>query len=112
VGLFKLNKTKKAHVSQSAAKVMVIAFFSCCGMIYMHTISSRITVTRAYYCSVLKTLMDHIRRKWPELAGHWMLHHDNARPYDPNTVIQLLTSNGIWHISLSPPSAQPRTSTL
>jgi hypothetical protein len=63
--------------------------------LYTHTVPPTRTVTGAYYCSVLKTVINHISRKQLELVGHWMLNQDNARPHVVNTVIQFLVSKGI-----------------
>jgi hypothetical protein len=78
-------------------------------MIYMQIVPPKTTVTGAFYCSVLKTLMDHSKRKLLDLVGHWVLLHDNARPHVVNTVINFLTSKGTECI---PVSLQARCSTL
>jgi hypothetical protein len=68
---------------------MAIVLFDCRGMIYMHTVTPKITVTGAYCFSVLKTLMGHIRRKQPELVGRWMLHDMSV----PDRMLQTLLFN-------------------
>jgi hypothetical protein len=51
---------KKARASKSTVKFTVI---------YMCTVPPKTTVTATYYCSVLKGITGHIRRKQPELAS-------------------------------------------
>lgn len=91
MGLFKLTKTKKkARVSPSAVKVVTIVFFDCRGMIYVRTLMPKTSVSGAQFCSVLETLVSHIRRKEPQLVGHWMFYHNNVNV--ANIVIWFLGS--------------------
>jgi hypothetical protein len=71
-------------------------------MIYMHTAPPKTTAIGDYYSSFLKTSVTHIGRKGPELFGHWMLRHDNARPHIANIVIQFLASRGVQCIPHAP----------
>lgn len=68
----------------------------------LRAVPNKITISGASYCSVLETLMDHIKRKLLELAGHWILCHDNARPHVVNTAIHFLTNKGIHCIPYPP----------
>ena len=93
----------KARVSRSAKKTMAIVFFDSQGLVYTHYVPQGQTVNSDYYCTVLDTLRDHIRRKRPNLVQiGWFLHHDNARPHVSLLTREFLARRGIQVVSHPP----------
>lgn len=86
----------KARGSPSTRKTMAIVFFDSRGLVYTHYVPQGQTVNSHYYCSVLDTLREHIRRKRPNLvSAGWFLHHDNARPHVCGHTREFLARRGI-----------------
>ncbi len=81
-------RRKKVRQIKSPSEVILIAFFDCRGIIYHHVCHPRTTVTKEYYVSILEKLLGHIRRKWPELVGWWILHHDNAHSHTTHVLFK------------------------
>jgi len=74
------NKKKKARMSRSKIKVMLIVFFYWKGIVHREFVPRGQMVNKQLYQDVLARLKDAVRRKRPELWENqiWMLHHDNA----------------------------------
>jgi len=54
------------------------------------------TVTADYYISVLTTMLQHFKKKWPKRKiSEILLHHDNARPHVAHSVVEFLDKYGI-----------------
>jgi hypothetical protein len=76
--------TKKFKVTPSAGKVMLTVFWHSHGVLLAHFQKRGESVNYASYCEVVLKLRDAIRRKLPgQLARGVLLHHDNARPLQP-----------------------------
>ena len=60
-------KPKKARQSKSTQKPLMIPFFDCTGMIFMHWLSTGQTVNKEYYVEVLREFRKRFRRKRPAL---------------------------------------------
>ena len=58
---------KKARQSNSTHKLLMIPFFDCTGMIYMHWVPTGQTVNKEYYVEVLREFRKRFRRKRPAL---------------------------------------------
>lgn len=87
---------KKAKMSRSAGKVMMIIFFDSEGFLYQHAVPQGRTVTADYYKSVLITMLRHFTKKRPQKnINEILLHHDNARPHLARTVVDFLNARGI-----------------
>ncbi|KAL4149713.1 hypothetical protein QTP88_003590 [Uroleucon formosanum] len=73
-------KLKKARMSKSKLKAMLIVFFDIKGLIMTEWVPQGQTVNQHYYLQVLTTLRERVRRKRPELWENdsWILHQDNA----------------------------------
>ncbi len=73
-------RPKKARMSRSQMKAMLVTFFDCRGLILKHWVPKGQSITAAYYIEVLKKLRRKIAKKRPEMwaANSWVLHHDNA----------------------------------
>jgi len=71
---------KKARMSRSKTKVVMVVFFYWKGTVHHETVPCGQMVNKQLYQEVLVHLRDAVRRKRPELWENqtWMLHHDNA----------------------------------
>jgi len=73
-------RKKKARMSKSKFKAMVIIFFDIQGVIYNDWVPEGQTVNQVYYKNVLTTLRERVRRRRPDTwkNASRILHHDNA----------------------------------
>jgi len=73
-------KKKKAWMSRSKIKVMLVVFFCWKGIVHHEFLPCGQMENKQLYQEVLARLRDDVRRKRPELWENqtWMLHHDNA----------------------------------
>jgi hypothetical protein len=94
-----INSSKKACVSKSQMKAMVIT--SCCikGTIHSEFIPQGQTVNQAYYVEILKQLCEAVHRKRPE---GWIPHFDDAPAYKLLSVKQFLAQKLITEMEHSP----------
>ncbi|GFY27856.1 histone-lysine N-methyltransferase SETMAR [Trichonephila clavipes] len=80
---------KKAKTVKSAGKVMTTIFF-----IINNCVSTRYrTYYDSYYTNVLRTMIQHIKRKCPLPRNGFLLHHDNARPHFACCVLDVSQQN-------------------
>ena len=65
---------------KSTHKLLMIPFFDCTSMIYMHWVPTGQTLNKEYYVEVLMESRKRFRRKRPALfkSGQWHFHQDNA----------------------------------
>jgi hypothetical protein len=71
------SRPKKARMSRSRVKTMIIVFFDSCGHCAQRICTFR-TVNHAFYKDVLERLRKQIQRVRTDIADDWVLHHDNA----------------------------------
>jgi len=71
-------RPKKAKMSKSKIKTMLICFFDSQGVAHKEFVPQGQTVNKQYYHEVPERLRKGVHRVWPEIADTWMLHHDNA----------------------------------
>lgn len=71
-------RPKKARMSKSKVKSMLIAFFDSKGVVHKEFVPPGQTVNAAFYVEVLTRLKKRVARIRPEIANTWVLHHDNA----------------------------------
>lgn len=86
---------KKARMSKSRVKTMIITFFDSCGIVHKEFVPSGQTVNQVYYRQVLERLRKRVNRVRPDIARNWILHHDNAPCHTALSVSQYLASKGI-----------------
>ncbi len=95
------DRPMKAIQNRSQRKVMVTVFFDHQGCVLVEFLPPGETVNKDYYCEILRTLKERVRRKRPELWGgrhgehQWLLHHDNASPHTSVLTLALIGSSGI-----------------
>ncbi|KAL4113365.1 hypothetical protein QTP88_016997 [Uroleucon formosanum] len=86
---------KKARMSKSKLKAMLIVFFDIKGVIMTEWVPQGQTVNQHYYLQILTTLRERVRRKQPELWENdsWILHQDNAPAHSALSVKRFLAKN-------------------
>ena len=86
---------KKARMSKSKIKTMLICFFDSQGVVHKEFVPPGQTVNKQYYRELLERLSKRVYRVWPEIADTWMLHHDNAPCHTAISVNKFLAKKGI-----------------
>lgn len=87
---------KKARMSKSLVKVMLIAFFDMEGLLHIEFVPRGCAVNAIFYVEVLKRLRESIRRKRPEKwRNGWLLHHDNAPSHTSLLVQEFMAGKNI-----------------
>ena len=94
-------RPKKARLSKSTHKLLMIPFFDCTGMIYMHWVPTEQTVNKEYYVEVLREFRKRFLGKRPSLfkSGHWHFHQDYAAVYNSILVTDYFYRNKIDHVT-------------
>jgi len=100
-------RPKKARMSRSNMKVMLLVFFDWQGIIHHEFVPRSQTVNKEFYIAVLKRLREAVRRKRPQLwtIQSWVLHHDKAPAHSSFIVRNFLAKNEttvVPHLSHSP----------
>lgn len=90
-------RMKKARMSKSKLKAMLIVFFDINGIIMIDWVPEGQTVNQKYYKEVLIKLRERVRKKRPDLwkNGSWILHQDNAPAHNALSVKQFLADKRI-----------------
>jgi len=90
-------RKKKARISKSKLKVMMIVFFDIRGVIYIDWVPEGQTVNQVYYKNVLTILRESVRRRRPDMwkNSSWILHHDNAPAHNALSLKRYLAKNNI-----------------
>ena len=87
-------RPKKARVSRSKVKIMLVCFFDHKGIVHYEVIAQGQTVNQQCYVEVLKRLRKSVWRKRPGLwPDNWILQHDNAAAHDALRVREFLAKN-------------------
>jgi len=91
-----LPRPKKARMSRSQVKTMVMCFFDRKGIVHYEFIAQGQTVNQQCYLEVLTRLRESVRRKRPGLwTDKWILHHDNTPAHDVLRFCEFLAKNSI-----------------
>ena len=69
---------KKARMSRSRVKNMIIVFFYSRGIVHKEFVPPVQTVNHAFYKYVLERLRKRVQRVRRDIADDWVLQHDNA----------------------------------
>ena len=101
-----LPRPKKARMSKSKIKVMLIAFFNVRGIVHTEFMPQGHTISQYIYRDVLRRLMRSVREKRRELyeKKSWLLHHDNAPVHNALSIREFLAKNSIAVLE-QPPSS-------
>ena len=101
-------RVKKARMSKSKLKVMLIVFFDINGIIMIEWVPQGQTVNQHYYIETLKKLRERVRKKRTNLWSNnsWLLHQNNNAPaHNALSVKQFLAEKcitGLEHPPYSP----------
>ena len=97
-------RPKKARMSRSAVKTMLITFFDIKGIVHHEYLPQGTTVNQHVYTDILRRLREKIRLKRPELwrSKSWLLHHDNAPAHRALSVQQYCAKNSVILLPLHP----------
>nr|XP_054933844.1 uncharacterized protein LOC126543204 [Dermacentor andersoni] len=71
-------RSKKARMSKSEVKTIFIVSFDKRGVAHKEFVPSGGTVNAAFYKEVLDLLHRAVKRKRPDIADRWKLHHNNV----------------------------------
>ena len=90
-------RPKKARMSKSKVKVMLIAFFDVRGIVHKEFLPQGQTINQHIYKDILRRLMRSVREKRQELWDEksWVLHHDNAPSHNALSIREFLAKNNI-----------------
>ena len=77
-GTLQTPRPKKARMSKSKLKSMLICFSDSQGIVHKELVPPGQTVNQTFYREVLERLRERVARVRPDIARTWMLHHDNA----------------------------------
>ena len=90
-------RPKKARMSKSKIKVMLIAFFDVRGIVHTEFMPQGHTINQHIYRDVLRRLMRSVREKRRELyeKKSWLLHHNNAPVHNALSIREFLAKNNI-----------------
>src|SRR5215510_13453377 len=95
-------KPKKARLSKSRVKSMLIVFFNAKGVIHKEFVPAGQTVTGKFYAEVLRLLKDRVRRVRQEIKGDWVLHHDSAPSHTSLAVGEVLAKFNVATLPQTP----------
>ncbi len=90
-------RPKKARMSKSKVKVMLIAFFDIKGIVHFEFLPQGQTVNQYVYKEILRRLMRSVRDKRRDLWENntWVLHHDNAPAHSALSIRQFLAERNV-----------------
>jgi len=86
---------KKARMSKSKIKSMLICFFDSQGIIHKEFVPPGQTVNQTFYREVLERLRKRVARVRPGIARTWMLHHSNAPCHTAVSINEFLAEKSI-----------------
>ena len=75
---YQSSRPKKARMSKSRVKSMLIIFFDSKGIVHKEFLPPGQTVNQTFYLQVLECLQNRVMRIHHEIANMWFLHHDNV----------------------------------
>jgi len=94
---------KKALMSRSQVKTMLVCFFDHKGILHYEFIAQEQMVNQQCYLEVLTRLRECVRRKRPGLwPDKWVLHHDNAPAHDALRFREFVAKNFVTKMDHSP----------
>lgn len=88
-------RPKKARMSKSKVKTMLISFFDSNGIVHKEFLPTGQTVNQNVYLGILGRLRKRVMRVRPAIKDNWMLHHDNAPCHTALSITEFLTRKNI-----------------
>ena len=96
-------RPKKARMSLSQVKAMLVCFLDHKGIVHYEFTSRRQTVNQECYLALLTRLRECVRRKRPALwPDKWIFHHDSAPERDVLRFRELLAKNSFTKMDHPP----------
>ncbi len=95
---------QKPRRELSTAKVMLVAFFDCHGMVYHEYLQRPQTMNQIAYQALFRRFHDAFLRRRPRgtVHGRWFIHMDNAPPHNATNTLNLMQALG-WTCLPQPP---------
>ena len=94
------SRPKKARMSKSKIKLMLICFFDSQGIVHKEFMPQGQTVNQTFYREVLERLRKRVARVRPVIERTWMLHHDNAPCHMAVSINECLAEKTfLWFLS-------------
>jgi len=88
-------RPKKARMSKSKIKSMLICFFDSQGIVHKEFVPPGQTVNQTFYREVLERLRKRVARVRPGIAHTWMQHHDNVPCHTAVSINECLAEKSI-----------------
>jgi len=88
-------RTKKARMSKSKIKSMLICFFHSQGIADNESVPPGRSVNQTFYREVLERPRKRVACERPGIARTWMLHHDNAPCHTVASINEFLAEESI-----------------
>ena len=98
----KSSPPKKARMSRSRVKTMIIGLFDSRGIVHKEFVPPGPTVNHAFYKDVSERLRKRVQRVRTDIADDWVLHHDNAPANTTLSIRSFLTKKHIPVLSYPP----------
>jgi len=86
---------KKAHMSRTRVKTMIIVFFDSRGIVHKEFVPPGQTVNHAFYKYVLERLRKWVQQVQTDIADNWVLHHNNAPAHTALSIREILAKENI-----------------
>jgi histone-lysine N-methyltransferase SETMAR len=86
---------KKAHMSRSRVKTIIIVFFENRGIVHEEFVPPGQTVNHAFYKDVLERLRKRVQRVQRDIADDWVLQHDNTPDNTALSIREFLAKKNI-----------------
>ena len=97
------TRPKKARISQSKIKSMLICFFNSQGIVPKEFVPPGQTVNQTFYRGVLERLRERVARMRPGIDRTWVLRHYNAPCHTAVSINDFLAEKKTFLWFLSPP---------
>jgi len=88
-------RLKKASISRSKVKTMIIVFFNSHGIVHKESVPPGQTVKHAFYKDVLEQLRKWVQGVRTDIADDWVLHHDNVPAHNALSIQEFLAKKNI-----------------
>jgi transposase len=91
----KNSHPKKTCMNRSRVKTMIIIFFDSRGIVHKEFLPLGYTVNHAFHKNVLERLRKWVQGVRKDIAGNWVLHHDNVPAHTALSVREFLAKKNI-----------------